>query len=81
MPYSTVPYQHVAYSSALINPTQYVDGLERIPEKKQDILYPGRNVNSPSILEGRGSAASIFGTPPNKYGIIYFPQTPCFEIL
>lgn len=85
MPYSTVPYQHVAYSSALSNPTQDVDGLERMPEKKRDIPYPGRNANSPSILEGGGSAASIFGTPPNRsddeddeYGKI--PEDPEWQI-
>lgn len=66
MPFSTVPYQHVTYSSALSNPAQGTDGFGRMPEKKQDMPYSGRSANSPSILEGGGSVASIFGTPLNR---------------
>lgn len=66
MPFSTVPYQHVTYSSALSNPAQGTDGFGRMPENKQDMPYSGRSANSPSILEGGGSVASIFGTPLNR---------------
>lgn len=66
MPFSTVPYQHVTYSSALSNPAQGADGFGRMPEKKQDMPYSGRSAKSPSILEGGGSSASIFGTSLNR---------------